>query len=308
MISIQNNFSLKELTTFNIGGIADYFISASNPEELNEALIWVRERNQKVFILGGGSNLLVSDLGFRGTVIQYINKSISIDNKIIHVASGCTLLELVNSAATSSLSGLQNLTGIPGTVGGAVRGNAGAFGVEIKDIVSEVIALHRLTGELKTFNLQSCGFGYRDSYFKSHSEWIILEATLNLTVGDRGEILADGASILAQRNAKQIQNIQSAGSTFINPVVGDELKKQFEMEKNTVSHEGRVPAGWLIEKAGIGGIHVGDVKSSEMHPNYFINTGKATSINVKELIELIKTMVYEKFGVELKEEIQYVGE
>lgn len=308
MISIQNNFSLKELTTFNIGGIADYFISASNPEELNEALSWVRERNQKVFILGGGSNLLVSDLGFRGTVIQYINKSISIDNKIIHVASGCTLLELVNSAATSSLSGLQNLTGIPGTVGGAVRGNAGAFGVEIKDIVSEVIALHRLTGELKTFNLQSCGFGYRDSYFKSHSEWIILEATLNLTVGDRGEILADGASILAQRNAKQIQNIQSAGSTFINPVVGDELKKQFEMEKNTVSHEGRVPAGWLIEKAGIGGIHVGDVKSSEMHPNYFINTGKATSINVKELIELIKTMVYEKFGVELKEEIQYVGE
>ncbi len=307
MISIQKNVSLKELTTFKLGGVADYFISAGNPEILHEALVWARERQQQVFIFGGGSNLLVSDSGFRGTVIQYTNKSMNIDNTMIHVASGCLLLDLVNFAGASGLSGLQNLTGVPGTVGGAVRGNAGAFGVEMKDIVSEVIALHQFTGKIKTFTVQMCEFGYRDSYFKAHPEWVILEATITLHVGNRRKILADGASILARRNAKQIQNIQSAGSTFINPVVNGGLRKQFETEKNVISHGGRVPAGWLIEKAGLRGVRIGGARSSEMHPNYLINMGEATSANVKELIELIKQKVTERFGVELKEEIKYLG-
>ncbi len=307
MISIQKSVSLKELTTFRIGGVADYFISTGSPEDLGEALAWARERQQQVFILGGGSNLLVSDLGFRGTVIQYTDNSMSIDNKMIRVASGCMLSNLINFAAESGFSGLQNLTGIPGTVGGAVRGNAGAFGVEMKDVVSEVIALHQFTGKIRTFTAPMCEFGYRDSFFKTHPEWIVLEAAITLHVGNPRKVLADGAAVLARRNARQIQNIPSAGSTFINPVVNDELRKRFEGEKNVVSHGGRVPAGWLMENAGLRGIRTGDVMSSEMHPNYLINMGEATSADVKELIELIKKNVIEKFGVELKEEIKYLA-
>lgn len=307
MISVQKNVSLKELTTFKIGGAADYFIAASTQTEMREALEWAREHQQPIFVFGGGSNILVNDAGFRGTVIQYSDKTTRVENSVLYAGSGCKLLAVVTAAAASSLSGLQNLTGIPGTIGGAVRGNAGAFGVEIKDVVTEVKALHQSTGEIKMFTVAECAFGYRTSYFKTNPDWIVLEATFTLTAGDSKQILAEGAAILAQRNRKQIQDIKSAGSTFINPVVNDELRKQFETEKGTTSHGGRVPAGWLIEKSGLRGARVGGAQSSSMHPNYLINTGEATSADVKELIELIKKAVTEKFGVELKEEIQYLG-
>lgn len=307
MLQIQNNIELKPLTTFKIGGPADYFISVTNQAELAEAITWAQEKKQPVFFFGGGSNVLIHDNGFRGVVIHITADDLKVSETEINCAVGTKLLTLVTTAAEHGLSGLQNLTGIPGTVGGAIRGNAGAFGVEIKDVIKEVTAFHRETGEVRVFSTAECAFEYRQSFFKSHPEWIVWSGRFELTPGDVKTITVEGAEILAQRNRKQIQDIKSAGSCFVNPVVDEKLREQFETEKGVQSHGGRVPAGWLIDKAGLRGTKVGDAMSSEMHPNYILNAGNATSADVISLIQQIKQTVKEKFGIELHEEIQYLG-
>lgn len=301
-MQVQEQVGLSPLTTFTIGGPAAYFVEATGAQDIKEAYALAREKGLPAVVLGGGSNIVVPDEGLSAVVVKIANKGIVQEDTILKVAAGETLLDVVRYAAGRGLGGLENLAGIPGTVGGAVRGNAGAFGTEIKDVLVSATVLDLATGETKTYDVVECAFAYRTSYFKTHAGLVVLEATFALTPTEPPASEACIMHTLAERHKRHIQDIKSAGSFFKNPVVSPELQQLFKEEKGAESKEGRVPAGWLMDKAGLRGARVGDAVASEHHTNYFLNAGKATAAEVKELAAKARAAVKEQFGVELEEE------
>jgi UDP-N-acetylmuramate dehydrogenase len=302
MIQVQENVPLAPRTTFQIGGAARYFCVAKTEDDLRSALLWAREHGVPHFILGGGSNLLVPDEGLDVLVIQIGFEKWSASGVVLEADAGCNLLHTIRNVAMLGLGGWEKLSGIPGTVGGAIRGNAGAFGPEIKDFVVWVRALNTNALETHEFANEECEFAYRMSYFKKHPEWIILNAHLRLRKIDTKESGEAIQETIRERERRHIQNVRAAGSYFMNPVAPESMREMFEQEKKTRSREGRVPAGWLIEKAGMKGARVGAAEASEQHPNYLVNTGGATAREVRELAASIKEAVREQFGVDLQEE------
>lgn len=302
MLNIQENKPLSDLTTFKIGGPARYFVEVKDEEEIREALVWARANNQKFVVLGGGSNVLVPDEGLNALVIKIVSGDFSITDSTLQAAAGCNLLSLITKAGEESLGGWEKLGGIPGTIGGAVRGNAGAFGPEIKDFVTWVRAMNTKTEEVHEFSNAECEFAYRMSYFKKNPEWIILDVHLQLEKTESASSARLIAETIAEREKRHIQNVQAAGSYFTNPVAPQAIVAMFETEKEVESRGGRVPAGWLIEKAGLKGECVGGACSSKQHPNYLVNTGSATAVEVLALARKIKETVQEQFGVVLEEE------
>ncbi len=307
MISLQENIALAPYTTFKIGGPARWFACVRTAEELQEAFMWAKEKGMQTFLLGGGSNILVSDKGFSGLVIRLEQSDPKREELSLIAFAGTTLGSVVDMARDYSLEGMQNLAGIPGLVGGAVRGNAGAFGVEVKDIIFSVKALHPETLQEKVFSNEECHFSYRSSVFKEEG-WIVTEATFKLRPGKKEFLAKTMEDIVAQRNEKHNQSALCAGSFFINPVVENEdLRKEFEKESNSICREKKVPAGWLIDKMGLRGKRIGDAMVSEMHPNYIVNAGEATAEDVVMLMSYIKQQVRDGLGVQLTQEVQLVG-
>lgn len=304
MLNIKSQVPLAPLTTFQIGGSARYFVEASGEEEIREALEWARDNRMPFTILAGGSNVLINDAGFDGLVIKIMGAmgTIAPQGEVLTVEAGYNLLLLIRAGAERGLGGWEKLAGIPGTVGGAVRGNAGAFGTEMRDVVTQVHALNTDTLEVKDFDNKECDFAYRYSYFKSHPEWVILHTTFALKEVEATESKKLIEETIAEREKRHLQDVKAAGSYFVNPVAPQNIIDMFEQEKGIKSREGRVPAGWLIEKAGMKGASVGGAQASQQHPNYIINTGNATSADVFELAEQIKSAVEKQFGVQLQEE------
>lgn len=308
MINVQENILLAPYTTFKIGGPARYFLQVSDAEGVKEALHWARENKQEVHILGGGSNVLISDSGYNGLVIRLAESMPDISGDILRVFSGCLLMSVVEVAQENALAGMEHLAGIPGTVGGATYGNAGAFGVEMKDIVASVTAVHLQTVEERRFLHGECEFAYRESYFKANPGWVVVSVEISLEAGDKGHLLTIMEDTLAQRNAKQTQDVKSAGSYFMNPLIEDvALRKEFEMESGSKSRGNKVPAGWIIDKAGLRGKRIGDAMVSKEHPNYILNVGRATAEEVVILESFVKQQVRDKYNVELQREVRYVG-
>jgi UDP-N-acetylmuramate dehydrogenase len=195
------------------------------------------------------------------------------------------------------------MAGIPGTVGGAVRGNAGAFGTEMKDVLIEARAFNTETGDIRIFTNAECAFAYRDSFFKRNPAWVVLGATVALAPVDAAESATRIEDTISEREKRHLQDVRAAGSYFTNPVAPPEVVKQFEAEKGVRSRESRVPAGWLIEKAGMKGVALGGAMASLQHPNYLVNaTGDATAADVRALAEKVKDAVRDRFGIELIEE------
>ncbi|MCK4635942.1 MAG: UDP-N-acetylmuramate dehydrogenase [Candidatus Moranbacteria bacterium] len=306
MISIQENISLKKYTTFNIGGKARYFVLVKSIEDLKEALKFAEEKELKYFILAGGSNVLFSDLGFSGLVIKIDLKEIEINYLKITAGAGVMLSYLIKFSAENNLTGIEKLFGIPGTVGGAVRGNAGAFGVEIIDVITQIKALNIKTGEIKTLSKEECELKYRSSLFKKNKNWIILEATFELKIGNQGELKKSMKEIMQKRNNLQLQSVKTAGSFFTNPVANEKVQKMFEEEKNTKCRESRVPTGWLLDKVGLKGERIGDIKISENQANYFLNLGDGTFDQVLQLSSMAKSRVRDEFNIQLTEEVEIV--
>ena len=307
MISLQENIALAPYTTFKIGGPARWFACVRTAEELQEAFMWAKEKGIQTFLLGGGSNILVSDKGFSGLVIRLEQSDPKREELSLIAFAGTTLGSVVDMARDYSLEGMQNLAGIPGLVGGAVRGNAGAFGVEVKDIIFSVKALHPETLQEKVFYNEECHFSYRSSVFKEEG-WIVTEVIFKLRPGKKEVLAKTMEEIVTQRNAKHNQSALCAGSFFINPVVENEdLRKEFEKESNSICREKKVPAGWLIDKMGLRGKRIGDAMVSEMHPNYIVNAGEATAEDVVMLMSYIKQQVRDGLGVQLTQEVQLVG-
>jgi len=324
MLNIKKNISLASYTTFKIGGLAKLFTEVKNKKEIIEALNYAKKNNLKYFILAGGSNILISDGGFNGLVIKlqatrlpdgqasyklsgYARSGKARQHEKIKAGAGVNLSEVVSKSAETGLSGLEWAAGIPGTVGGAVRGNAGAFGYSMANVVENIEILN--TDSLKTeiYNLEKCKFEYRTSAFKQNQNIIILSVTLKLKKDNVEKIQQRVENIISKRKEKQ-PRFPSAGSFFKNPIIKDEeIIKRFESDTGLKMKDDKIPAGWLIEEADLRGKKIGGAQVNEKHGNFIINTGNATAEDVIMLASIIKQKIRSVFNVQLMEEAQMVG-
>jgi UDP-N-acetylmuramate dehydrogenase len=284
---------LAPMTSYKTGGRAKYFLAATSAEELVKAVTGAKRLQLPYFLVGGGSNLLVSDSGFDGIVIKVDVRGFDLpDDHHIKTGAGEDLMSLVNFATEHGLTGLEFAAGIWGSVGGAIYGNAGAFGGEIGTIVTEV-ELVDLEGNVKTIGPEYCCFGYRHSYLKLSRE-VVVSAVLRLEKSDRNQIQAKVDAILAQRNEKHPNKGMSAGCFFKN--IPDPSQPY-----------GKLAAGKLLDEAGVKGLTVGGAAVYEKHANIIVNTGTATSKDIRRLADMMKQRVLDKFGIELEEEVIQVG-
>jgi UDP-N-acetylmuramate dehydrogenase len=300
---------LKNHTTYRIGGPADLYLAVNNAAEAAKAVKCAKEDGLPVFVLGGGSNILVADAGVRGLVIVYGGREVKVEGSRLIADAGAITFLAVKMSTEAGLAGLEWAAGIPGTIGGAIRGNAAAYGGETKNPIETVEAVNLKTGETQTFDRSSCRFGYRDSIFK-HEPWLITRAAFALAPGDRDALAAKAAELVSIRRGKLPLEFGSAGSVFKNHIFNNfsELSEKLQAvmpEKYIESH--RIPAGFLTETLGLKGKRLGGAMISERHGNFFVNSGSATAAEVRELIDYAKMKVKDEFGITLEEEIQYVG-
>ena len=306
-MNIQKNILLSQYTTFKIGGPAENFVLAKNIAEVQEAVAWAKENKQPIFVLGGGSNLLISDNGIKGLIIKLDLQNLEFDNNKIIVGAGAILAFLLNQSLEHDLVGLEFAAGIPGTDGGAIRGNAGTYDQAMNDVVISIKYLDE-NFVIQEIDNASAEFAYRDSIFKSKS-YIILEAKLELKKGD-----VQAAQQLIKERLQYRQDNHpkrpSAGCIFKNISfdevdIDDLAKRGVEIEKFSESQ--KIPAGYLIDKVGLKGKQIGGAQVSEQHANYIVNIGEATAEDVIMLISLIKQQIRDKYGVQLLEEVQFIG-
>ncbi|HEY4527554.1 MAG TPA: UDP-N-acetylmuramate dehydrogenase [Candidatus Paceibacterota bacterium] len=287
-MEMKENVSLKPFTVFQVGGPARFFAETRSKEEVIEALGWAKEKQIPSFILGLGSNVLVSDRGFPGLVIKISGGKVSRDGALITAEAGAKMAEVVNFSLQNGLVGFEWAIGVPGTIGGSVRGNAGCFGSEMKDFVAGADVFDaNAERELKLSNSE-CRFSYRQSIFKEKPEFVVLGVSLRLKSGGSGEAKERFGEFVKARVQSQDIGSKTAGCVFKNP-------------------SAEIRAGALVDKAGLKGTSIGGAAVSEKHANFIINTGAASAEDIVMLIGLIKERVHRKFDVFLEEEIQYVG-
>jgi len=283
-LKIYEQENLDKYTSFKIGGPAEVLLQPARAEEVPVLLRLIRQADLPLHILGGGSNLLVSDSGVPGVVLKISCGGIEMqDERTMRVGAGCQKAAAAVYAQKKGLSGLAFLHGIPGNLGGGVYMNAGAYGGELSQVVTAVTACDR-DGQILHFSAGELGFGYRESVFKSRKELTILSADLSLMPGDPDAIRAEMDDLMGRRREKQPLEFPSAGSTFKRP-------------------EGYF-AGKLIEDCGLKGYAVGGACVSEKHAGFVINRGGATADDVRRLIEHIKETVYRAYGVMLSCEVE----
>lgn len=279
---------MKKHVTFRVGGAADYFVSPESAEEVRKIILLCKEKGVPYYILGNGSNLLVSDSGYRGVIIQIYKSmsNISVKGELVTAQAGALLSAIAAQAAAASLTGFEFASGIPGTIGGAAVMNAGAYGGEMKDVLAQVTVLTK-DGEILVIPGEEMEMGYRTSIV-AKNQYIVLEAVIRLAHGKQEEIRARMNELKEKRTTKQPLEYPSAGSTFKRP-------------------EGYF-AGKLIEDAGLRGFQVGGAQVSEKHCGFVINKDQATAAEVRELIRQVSERVREHSGVTLEPEVKMLGE
>ena len=287
---IKQNEPMKNHTSFKIGGTADLFLKVATIEELMQAIEYAKTKKIPIYFIGNGSNLLVTDKGIRGLVVKIDIQNISInkaENSVkVTVGAGYKMIALARELLNQEITGFEEFAGIPGTIGGAIYMNAGAYGKEMKDIVISTKCMD-LDGKIFTLSNKEQEFTYRDSIFEKNN-YIILETTLQLNNGIKSEIENKMTKLLKERKEKQPIGEPSAGSTF---------KRQ----------EGIITAK-LIDECGLKGYSIGGAKVSEKHAGFVVNFNNATAKDVLDLIKYIKEKVYEKYGIKIEEELRIIGE
>lgn len=280
--------AMSQHTTFKIGGPADYFLMPDKGEDVGRVIKICKEKKIPYFILGNGSNLLVGDGGYRGAVIQiYRNmSSVTVEGNEITAQAGALLSAVAAAAKNASFTGFEFAGGIPGTIGGAVVMNAGAYGGEMKDVLTEVTVMNA-EGDIFTLPTEELELGYRTSIIKT-AGYIVLEAKIRLKEGDPEVIRETMKDLTIRRTTKQPLEYPSAGSTFKRP-------------------EGYF-AGKLIMDSGLAGYQVGGAQVSEKHCGFVINAGGATARDVRTLMDNVRDIVYKKYGVTLEPEVKFLGE
>lgn len=289
-MKIQRGVLLSERCRFRVGGPADFFAQAAGPEELAEALRFGRDQGLGVFLFGAGTNLFFADAGFRGLVVQFLGGSWRLETEqgLVWTGGGVLLGDLVRELGRAGYGGLEFLGNIPGSVGGAVAGNAGCYGKSISRVLTQALLLDRERLEpVGPVGPEFLEFGYRASRLKREQRLVLLEACLAVVPRSPGAVLAEVEAELAGRRAKHPHDEPCAGSFFKNP---DSL-----------------PAWRVITEAGLVGARVGDACLSPLHANFLINAGRATSAEILALTRLIRERVRERLGIDLAPEVRYVG-
>jgi UDP-N-acetylmuramate dehydrogenase len=299
---VKLNEAMNKHTTFKIGGPVHFFVIVEENDKLVVLLNFLVAEGVSFKVISGGSNMLFPDEEFEGVVVQVKSQKLKVINEVIEVEAGVALGTVVNEAAKNSLSGLEWAAGIPGTIGGAVRGNAGAYGLDTGRSVEKVEVWQ--DGEVKILSAKDCDFGYRSSLIKRESGIVVLRAWFKLVKGDKKEILKKIQENISSRNGKY-PPFPSAGCFFTNV----KLEKWPGETKDLPSlflERGTVPAGWLVEQVEAKGLAVGGAKVSDEHANFVVNFNKATAEDVKNLVEEVKQRVYNKYRVELEFEVEIV--
>ena len=288
-LSVIENADMSKYTSFRAGGKAAALVEVENKEQLKAVLRFADEENIPHLLIGNGSNTLFKDSGYQGLVIKlgdYFNYLAEESDTRLRIGASMLLSTAAKMALEESLTGMEFASGIPGSIGGAIFMNAGAYGGEMKDIVALVHAVSPDGRDEKDFTNEEMQFGYRSSILQQNG-WIATDVTFNLTTGNKEEIAAQMKDLYARRNAKQPVNYPSAGSTFKRP-------------------EGYF-AGKLIEDAGLKGLTVGGAQVSTLHSGFVINKGGASATDILQLIALVQNTVYDKFGVMLEPEVRIIG-
>ncbi|MBU1031799.1 UDP-N-acetylmuramate dehydrogenase [Patescibacteria group bacterium] len=304
-MQLQDNYSLKNVTTLGIGGPAKKFVEVLTQEELIKTIKYAKSQNLEYLVIGGGSNLLVSDQGTDCLVIRNKISGIA-QNDVISVKSGTPLQELVDYSIQNNLSGLQKLTGIPGTLGGAIYGNAGAYGQSISDRITQVTVLNPSNLTIEQFNNSDCQFNYRDSIFK-RNKFIILETKFHLEKGDKNTLQTETKEVIWKRFVKYPPGIKSPGSFFKN-IVASTLPKEVlaKIPAEKIVY-GKLPAGTLLEEVGAKGQSLDGIEIASYHANLFINKDNGTAQAFYNLAKQYAQKVKEKFGIILVPEVQLIN-
>ncbi len=305
---IKKDISLKEYTTFRIGGKADFLIEARDEKEFIKVLKFAKKNKIPFFVLGEGSNILFSDEGFKGIIVKLKDSKIKLKKNEIEVSAGLPLRKLLSFCIKKEISGFEFLAGIPGTIGGGVKGNCGAFGSSIGDFVKKVKVFDLKNLKILSLSKKDCKFSYRESIFKKNKNLIILKIILSFRKGKKEEIRKKIKENLKYRKEKQPLDYPSAGSVFKNysgEIKNKKLLKRYP-ELKEFNKKKIIPAGFLIEKCNLKGRKKGGAQISPKHANFIINLGKAKAKDVLYLVELAKKKVREKFKISLKEEIEII--
>lgn len=284
---VKRDEPMAKHTTFRVGGNADFFVEISSSEELAKIIRYLKQTERSYFILGNGSNLLVGDKGYEGVILHLGSRfdRVEVEGEVITAQAGALLSTVAKTAAKSGLTGLEFASGIPGTIGGAVVMNAGAYDGEMKKVISRVTVMTE-DGEILELDNDTMEFGYRTSIIKNRP-FIVLEAQMTLTWGDASTIQEKMEDFCSRRRSKQPLEYPSAGSTFKRP-------------------EGYF-AGKLIMDAGLRGYRIGGAQVSEKHCGFIINVGNATAADISELMDEVAEKVEEQFSVTLEPEIIRIG-
>lgn len=307
-MSFDQSVDLRKFSNYRIGGPARYFKIARTVKELVEAVKWAREKKLAIYILGGGTNILWSDRGFNGLVLKPDFNFIEVHGSTITAGASVPMPKLVQAAVGRGLKGLEWAGGLPGTFGGAIYGNAGAFGGEIKDIIREVVSLDTGTFELKKRSNTECQLRYRSSIFKTREKEIILQARIELEPGDKRVLYESMTAKMNYRKRRHPLEYPNIGSIFKNVLVGELDKELVEPHRQVIKTDPFpvIPAAYLIDKAGLRGVSHGGAMVSPRHPNFIVNVLDAKASDVLSLIQLIKEKVAKQFDIPLEEEVRII--
>src|SRR5262245_25992316 len=304
-LTVLRGAPLSRYTRFGIGGPADLYAETGSAEAFIAAWHEAQSSGIPTVVIGGGTNLIVSDDGFRGIVLRFRADRLMAAGDRVYAEAGAVLQDLVDFTIDHGLKGLETLAGIPGSVGAAVYGNAGAYGHAIAE---RVVSVRFFDGcAIRVFRNPECEFHYRESVFKRHKDWIIFSTDLRLDPDDAASLRATADGIVKVRNEKFPVTMKCAGSIFKNLLL-DELPPAVAIQvPAAVIREGKIPAAWFLEQVGAKGFQNGGIEVANYHANLIYNTGSGTAAELCTVIRELKRRVWERFELDLEEEVQYVG-
>ncbi|MFN7999155.1 MAG: UDP-N-acetylmuramate dehydrogenase [Bryobacteraceae bacterium] len=304
-LTVFRDAPLSAYTRFAIGGPADIYAETDNVNSFIQALAVARASGRDYMVMGGGTNLIVSDAGFRGIMLRFVARNLRATGECVSADAGVVLQDLVDFSIGHGLKGLETLAGIPGSVGAAVYGNAGAYGHSISERVRHVRFFDGSSE--RVFDNTACEFHYRESVFKRRKAWIIFSVELLLERASKEELAITAEGIVKVRNEKFPATMKCAGSIFKNLLLAELPPETAAAVPAAVVREGKVPAAYFLEQAGAKGASRGDIHVANYHANLIYNGGSGTASDLCALIQELKDRVRSRFRIELEEEVQYVG-
>jgi UDP-N-acetylmuramate dehydrogenase len=303
MLKIKKDFPLKRLSTFKIGGEAKYFCEVRNDEELLGAITAAKKLRVPYKIIAGGSNVVFPDLRLNCLLIKIRSGQLRVLGNEIIADAGVLLSRVIAAANNNGLAGSETLAGIPGTLGGAIVGNAGAYGHSISEVVEKVEIFNGV--KRRWFTNSECNFAYRESVFKE-KPYIVLRALLKFKKGDHSKLKKISQNIIQVRLKKYKPGIRCPGSFFKNVLVSNVSRQSLWLIDRNKIIDGKIPTGYLLEEVGAKEMRYGGIMIANFHGNLFINSGGAKAKDVKNLARILKNRVKKKFGILLEEEVRYL--